>query len=49
MDGSNGSSNTPVFVLVIIVLIALSAFFSASETALSSYNKAKMKVQFQMR
>ena len=43
MDGSNGSSNTPVFVLVIIVLIALSAFFSASETALSSYNKAKMK------
>ncbi len=43
MDGSNGSSNTPVFVLVIIVLVALSAFFSASETALSSYNKAKMK------
>ncbi|MBE7055017.1 MAG: HlyC/CorC family transporter [Ruminococcaceae bacterium] len=38
MDGS-----LPIYVLVLIVLIALSAFFSASETAFASYNKMRMK------
>lgn len=38
MDGS-----LPIYVLVLIVLIALSAYFSASETAFSSYNKMRMK------
>lgn len=38
MDGS-----LPIYVLVLIVLIALSAFFSASETAFASYNKTRMK------
>ena len=39
MDGSS----LPLFVLLLIVLIALSAYFSASETAFSSYNKIRMK------
>lgn len=38
MDGS-----LPIYVLVLIVLIALSAYFSASETAFASYNKMRMK------
>lgn len=38
MDGS-----LPIYVLVLVVLIALSAFFSASETAFASYNKMRMK------
>lgn len=38
MDGS-----LPIYVLVIIALIALSAYFSASETAFASYNKMRMK------
>ena len=33
----------PIFVLILIVLVALSAYFSASETAFSSYNKLRMK------
>ena len=36
-------SSLPIFVLILIVLVALSAYFSASETALSSYNKMRMK------
>ncbi len=39
MDGSS----LPIFVLLLIILIALSAYFSASETAFSSYNKMRMK------
>jgi len=39
MDGSS----LPLFVLLLIVLIALSAYFSASETAFASYNKMRMK------
>ena len=39
MDGSS----LPLSVLLLVVLIALSAFFSASETAFSSYNKMRMK------
>lgn len=39
MDGSS----IPILVLLIIVLIALSAYFSASETAFSSYNRVRMK------
>ena len=38
MDGS-----LPIYVLVLIALIALSAYFSASETAFASYNKMRMK------
>ena len=38
MDGS-----LPIYVVVLVMLIALSAFFSASETAFSSYNKMRMK------
>ena len=38
MDGS-----LPIYVLVLIALIMLSAFFSASETAFASYNKIRMK------
>ncbi len=33
----------PIFVLILIVLIALSAYFSASETAFSTYNRVRMK------
>ena len=36
-------SSLPIFVLILIVLVALSAYFSASETAFSSYNKMRMK------
>ncbi len=39
MDGSS----IPIFVLLLIVLIMLSAYFSASETAFSSYNRVRMK------
>ena len=39
MDGSS----IPILVLLIIVLIVLSAYFSASETAFSSYNRVRMK------
>ena len=39
MDGSS----LPLSVLLLVVLIALSAFFSASETAFSSYNKMRIK------
>ena len=39
MDGSS----LPIYVLLLIVLIALSAYFSASETAFASYNKMRMK------
>ncbi len=39
MDGRS----IPIFVLILIVLIALSAYFSASETAFSSYNRMRMK------
>lgn len=39
MDGSS----LPIFVLLLIILIALSAYFSASETAFASYNKMRMK------
>lgn len=38
MDGS-----LPIYLLVLIVLIALSAYFSASETAFASFNKMRMK------
>lgn len=38
MDGS-----LPIYVLVLIVLIALSAYFSASETAFAAYNKIRIK------
>lgn len=41
MDGSS----LPLSVLLLVVLIALSAFFSASETAFSSYNKMRMKAE----
>lgn len=41
MDGSS----LPLSVLLLVVLIALSAFFSASETAFSSYNKMRMKTE----
>ena len=36
-------SSLPIFVLILIVLVALSAYFSASETAFASYNKMRMK------
>ncbi len=39
MDGSS----IPIFVLLLIVLIMLSAYFSASETAFSSYNRVRLK------
>ncbi len=39
MDGRS----LPIFVLILMVLIALSAYFSASETAFSTYNKMRMK------
>lgn len=39
MDGSS----LPLSVLLLILLIALSAYFSASETAFASYNKMRMK------
>ena len=38
MDGDSIST-----LIVILILIALSAFFSGTETAFSSYNKIKMK------
>ncbi|MBO4262654.1 MAG: HlyC/CorC family transporter [Clostridia bacterium] len=34
----------PIFIAVLIILIALSAFFSATETAYSSLNKARLKL-----
>ncbi len=37
MDG------VPTYVIVLIVLVALSAYFSASETAFTSYNKTRAK------
>ena len=39
MDGSS----LPLSVLLLILLIALSAYFSASETAFASYNKMRLK------
>ncbi len=39
MDG------VPTYVLVLIVLIGLSAYFSASETAFTSYNKTRAKTE----
>ena len=39
MDG------VPTYVLVLIVLVALSAYFSASETAFTSYSKTKAKTE----
>lgn len=39
MDGSS----LPLSVLLLVLLIALSAFFSASETAFASYNKMRIK------
>ncbi len=41
MDGSS----LPLSVLLLVVLIALSAYFSASETAFSSYNKLRIKTE----
>ncbi len=35
----------PLYVLILIVLCALSAFFSASETAFMSFSKTKMKTE----
>ncbi len=35
--------SVPTYVIVLIVLIALSAYFSASETAFTSYNKTRAK------
>ena len=37
MDG------VPTYVIVLIVLVALSAYFSASETAFTSYSKTRAK------
>ena len=39
----DGSSSLTLSVLLLILLIALSAYFSASETAFASYNKMRMK------
>lgn len=39
MDG------VPTYVIVLIVLVALSAYFSASETAFTSYSKTKAKTE----
>ena len=39
MDGDSSIS----MLIVMLILVALSAFFSGSETAFSSYNKLKMK------
>ena len=39
----DGSSSLTLSVLLLILLIALSAYFSASETAFASYNKTRMK------
>ena len=37
----------PIFAIALVVLILLSAFFSASETAYSSLNKARLKTQLE--
>ena len=34
---------SPLTIAIMIILVALSAFFSASETAYTSFNRAKMK------
>lgn len=39
----DGSSSLTLSVLLLILLIALSAYFSASETAFASYNKMRLK------
>ncbi len=39
----DGSSNTTLYIILMLVLVALSAFFSASETAFTSFNRTKMK------
>ena len=43
MDSGSGSFNYLYYVIVMIVLIMLSAYFSATETAFSSLNKTKLK------
>lgn len=40
-------NNTPQFLILIAVLIAMSAFFSSAETAFSSLNKVKLKAMYQ--
>ncbi len=37
----------PIYVILLVVLILLSAFFSATETAFSSLNKARLKTQLE--
>ena len=37
----------PIYVILLVVLILLSAFFSAAETAFSSLNKARLKTQLE--
>lgn len=37
------SGSLPIYVFVLLVLIALSAYFSASETAFASFNRMRMK------
>lgn len=37
------SGSLPMYVFVLLVLVALSAYFSASETAFGSYNRMRMK------
>ena len=39
-----GSQNITIYVIILIVLLILSAFFSATETAFTSINRARMKV-----
>ena len=39
-----GSQNITIYVIILIVLLILSAFFSATETAFTSVNRARMKV-----
>ncbi len=34
----------PIYIIVLVALVALSAFFSATETAYSSLNKARLKI-----
>ena len=41
------TNTTPQFIVLIALLVAMSAFFSSSETAFSSLNKVKFKAMYQ--
>ena len=39
-----GSQNVTIYVIILIALLILSAFFSATETSFTSLNRARLKV-----